>query len=193
MNYIDLIIIILLIASAIGGLTKGLIYEVASLIGLVAGIWGAIKFSGAIETFLVRRLDVTYEHVNIIAFIITFIFIIILVNVLAHAIETSFEGVSLGAANRILGMFFAVFKSAFIIGIILLLIGGVTDFVPGIPEKKIQEAKLTAPLRNLSISTLPFLKSAFEEIKDDVEPKSKSQNSTAPDDDEDEIVQDTIR
>lgn len=193
MNYIDLIIIILLIASAIGGLTKGLIYEVASLIGLVAGIWGAIKFSGAIETFLVRRLDVTYEHVNIIAFIITFIFIIILVNVLAHAIETSFEGVSLGAANRILGMFFAVFKSAFIIGIVLLLIGGLNDFVPGIPEKKIQEAKLAAPLRNLSISTLPFLKSAFEEIKDDVEPKSKSQNSTAPDDDEDEIVQDTIR
>lgn len=193
MNYIDIIILVLLITSAIGGLTKGLIYEVASIIGLIAGIWGAIKFSGAIETFLVRRLDVTYEHVNIIAFIITFIFIIVLVNVLAHAIETSFEGVSLGAANRVLGMFFAVFKSAFIIGIILLLIGGVTDFVPGIPEKKIHEAKLTAPLRNLSISTLPFLKSAFVELKDDIDPKPRSQKPKANDDSEDEEVQDTIR
>ncbi len=171
MNYIDLIIIILLVASAIGGLTKGLIYEVASLIALVAGVWGAIKFSGAIEGFIVRQFNVTYEHLNIIAFFITFILISILVHFLAKAIEHAFESVSMGPVNRILGMIFATIKSAFVIGIILLFIEGIDKVVPVVPEKKIQEAKLYTPLRNLSINTLPFLKGLFEDIKKEVDPK----------------------
>jgi membrane protein required for colicin V production len=46
MNYIDIIIGIVLIVSAISGFRKGLIVEVASLAALILGIWGAIHFSG---------------------------------------------------------------------------------------------------------------------------------------------------
>jgi membrane protein required for colicin V production len=171
MNYIDLIIIFLLIASAIGGLTKGLIYEVASLIALVAGVWGAIKFSGAVETFMVRYFHITYEHINIVAFFITFILISILVHFLAQAIEHAFNTVPIGPVNKVLGMVFATIKSAFIIGIILLFIEGIDKVIPVTPEKKIQEAKLYVPLRNLSINSLPYLKNFFEGVKEEVDPK----------------------
>ena len=44
MNYIDIILGILLLLSAIGGFKKGLIVELASLAALILGIWGAIEF-----------------------------------------------------------------------------------------------------------------------------------------------------
>ena len=119
MNYIDIIIVILLILSAISGLTKGFVYEFASLFGLIAGVWGAIKFSGATRDFLQYRLDINTHYIQIIAFVLTFVLIIILVHIVAKAIEKAMESVSLGVVNRIFGGIFAVFKSAFILGILL--------------------------------------------------------------------------
>lgn len=172
MNYIDIIIVILLILSAISGLTKGFIYEFASLFGLIAGVWGAIKFSGATRDFLQYRLDFDHNYVQIIAFIITFVIITILVHIVAKAIEKAMETVSLGVVNRIFGCIFAVFKSAFILGILFLLIQRIHEAIPAIPDKDIQESSLYDPLRNVAVYSFPFLKGIYDDIKDtDHQPK----------------------
>ena len=46
MNWIDLIIVVILILSLVMGFINGFVKEVASLAALILGIWGAIKFSG---------------------------------------------------------------------------------------------------------------------------------------------------
>jgi len=174
MNYIDIIIVILLILSAIGGLTKGFIYEFASLFGLIAGVWGAIKFSGATRNFLEYRLDINSNHIQIIAFILTFVIITIIVHIVAKAIEKAMETVSLGVVNRIFGCIFAVFKSAFFLGVIFLLIQRIDESVPFIPENDIQESRLYDPLRNVAVYSFPFLKGIYDDIKDtDHKPKDK--------------------
>ena len=45
MNWIDLIIVIILIIAIVRGFTDGFVRELASLAALIFGIWGAIKFS----------------------------------------------------------------------------------------------------------------------------------------------------
>ena len=45
MNVLDIIILVLLVLGLINGFRKGLFVEVASLVALVAGIYGAIHFS----------------------------------------------------------------------------------------------------------------------------------------------------
>jgi len=172
MNYIDIIIVILLILAAISGATKGFVYEFASLFGLIAGVWGAIKFSGATRDFLQYRLDFNHNYVQIIAFILTFIIITILVHIVAKAIEKAMESVSLGVVNRIFGCIFAVFKSAFILGILFLLIQRIDESIPFVPEKAIQESSLYNPLRNVAVYSFPFLKGIYDDIKDtDHQPK----------------------
>jgi membrane protein required for colicin V production len=166
MNYIDIIIVILLILSAISGLTKGFIYEFASLFGLIAGVWGAIKFSGATGDFLKYRLDINNDYVQIIAFVLTFIIIIILVHFIAKAIEKAMESVSLGVVNRIFGSIFAVFKSAFILGILFLLIQRIHEAIPAIPDKDVQESRLYNPLTKVAVYGFPFLKGIYDDIKD---------------------------
>jgi len=175
MNYIDYIIIILLVIAAVKGATKGFIYEVASLIALIGGVWGAIKFSHATETFLEKRLDFTSNYINIIAFVITFIIIIVLVHLLAKAIEKELESVSLGTANRILGLIFASLKMAFILGIIVILIEKIDEHLPFVPEKDVQTSKLYDPLRIMTVNAFPFLEGFYQNLKSDSKEREKSQ------------------
>lgn len=163
MNYIDFIIIILVLASAIKGATKGLIYELASLIALIGGVWGAIKFSHATQTFLVERMDFTNNYIGIISFVITFVIIIIIVHLLAKAVEKALESVALGAANRILGFVFSAFKAMFILGILVILIEKIDETLPFVPKDDVQESKLYNPLRSIAMTTFPFVQGLFED------------------------------
>lgn len=166
MNYIDVIIIVLLIVSAIRGAVKGFIYEITSLIALIAGVWGAIELSGASETFLIEKLNLNNNYVHIIAFVVTFLLIIILVHFIGKAVEKAIETIKLSFVNRLLGFGFALLKSAFILGIVLVLIGKINETIPLIPEKHVQESAIYNPLRGIVVSTFPFIQSFFEEVKE---------------------------
>ncbi|MBN1925962.1 MAG: CvpA family protein [Prolixibacteraceae bacterium] len=165
MNYIDFIIIILLIFSAIGGAKKGFIYEFASLLALILGVWGAIKFSHATEVFLVKRLNIHFEYIDIVAFVVTLAIIVIVIHIIAKAIEKAVETIQLSAINRIAGLVFSVFKTAFLLGIFFVLVERLDEALPIIPEKPIQESKLYTPMRNVAVYSFPFLKNLYEDIK----------------------------
>jgi membrane protein required for colicin V production len=166
MNYIDVIIVLLLIFSVIGGLTKGFIYEFASLVGLIAGIWGAIKFSGATRDFLEYQLNFHNNYIQIIAFVITFVVIIILVHIISKAIEKAVETVNMGVVNRIFGGIFAAFKTAFFLGVFFIFIPRLDELIPSIPDKTIKESRFYEPMRNVAIYSFPFLKGLYEDFKD---------------------------
>ena len=64
MNYIDIVLSILLVLSAISGFKKGLVVELASLAALVLGIWGAFEFSYITSEFLVENLNWKWDHLT---------------------------------------------------------------------------------------------------------------------------------
>ncbi|MDA3879433.1 MAG: CvpA family protein [Prolixibacteraceae bacterium] len=179
MNYIDLIIIILLVISAVKGATKGFIYEIASLAALIAGVWGAVKFSGATEAYLVNRLNFTNQYINIIAFVITLLIIIVVIHFIGKAIEKIIQSISLGVINRLLGLVFSVIKTAFILGIVILLLEKIDENVSFMPKDKVQESRLYSPLQNLTISIFPFMIELYENIK---EKQDDTNDEEEPDD-----------
>lgn len=167
MNYIDYIIVILLVIAAVKGAVKGFVYEVSSLIALIAGVWGAIKFSGATESYLLNRLNFTSQYIDVISFIITFVLIIILVHFIGKAVEKAVESISLGGLNRVLGLVFSVLKTAFILGILVVLIHKIDETISIVPEDDIAESRFYEPLRGLAVSTFPFVQNLIEEMKED--------------------------
>jgi membrane protein required for colicin V production len=173
MNYIDFIVILILILSAINGAKKGFIIEVASLIALIVGVWGAIRFSNAAESYLVYRMGVTSSHVNVIAFIIVFLLIIIAIHFLAKVVQKVVEATALSPANRILGAFFAVFKAAFFIGILVLLVDQINKDFSFFPEKDIKHSKFYNPLHNMALSAFPFLQGIYSDMKSEEEKEKK--------------------
>lgn len=157
MNYIDIILIILLILSGIGGFKNGLVAEVASLAALILGIWGAIEFSYITSDFLVENFQVKTEHLNIISFVVTFIVIVILVHIVGNTVNKLLETVMLGFVNKLAGLVFGVVKSALILSIILVVFDKIDDDVHILPKEAKQNSRMYEPIRSLAPSIFPFI------------------------------------
>jgi membrane protein required for colicin V production len=111
MNYIDIIILAFVVWALFRGFRNGLFIEIASIAALVLGIWGSIRFSWFTQNKLVEYFDMEGQYTGLVAFIITFIVIVVLIHFLARAMDKLMKAVALGFAVRILGAIFAIFLS----------------------------------------------------------------------------------
>lgn len=157
MNYIDIVLVLLLVFSAIGGFRNGLIVELASLAALILGIWGAIHFSYVTSDFLIENLNFKSDHLPVISFIITFVVIVILVHIVANVVDKMVETVMLGFVNKLAGMVFGILKAALILSIILLVFNKIDEDVKILPEKAKAESKMYEPIRSFAPSIFPFI------------------------------------
>lgn len=122
MNYLDIIILAILGWSLFRGFKNGLFIEIASVAALILGIWGSIRFSGFTQTKLVEYFDLQTQYLGLIAFIITFIVIVVLIHFLANALDKLLKAVALGIFVRLLGMVFAVIKSVLILSVVFMVL-----------------------------------------------------------------------
>jgi membrane protein required for colicin V production len=166
-NYFDLIFAILLLWSAYRGITKGFLVMAASLAALVLGVWGAIRFSDLTAGLLIEHLDLQSKYTALIAFAITFIGIVIVVHLLARALDKLVKAVALGWANRLAGLAFAVLRTAFVISIVLVILNSIDRRAPFIPEEHKENSLLYKPLSRLAPAIFPYLN--FGDIKDRIQ------------------------
>ncbi len=157
MNYIDIVLGILLIVAAVRGFIKGFIVELASLLALILGIWGAIHFSHFTADILVNNLDIQSEHISIVAFVITFIVILVAVHILGNIVTKLVEAMALGFINHLAGLLFGVFKTALILSILLLFFDRINQNGDIIAEETIEKSQVYEPLKSLVPTLMPFL------------------------------------
>lgn len=169
-NVFDLVVAVLLAWSAYKGFSKGLISSAASLIALLIGVWGAIKFSNITAGYLTDIINVDEKMLSIIAFAVTFVLIVIGVHFIAKAIEGLAKAVALGFVNNIFGAAFGVFKVAFIISIVLVVINAANKNIEFLSPEFKEESILYKPLSSLAPTFFKYLD--FNEIKEEVQEKA---------------------
>ena len=153
MSQIDIILIIPLLWGAVMGFKKGLVLELASLVGLILGIYGAIKFSDYTAEKLVQFVDITQEWLGLISFLVTFVGIVLGVFLAARILNKALKLVALGTANRVLGLAFGTLKFALIISTALYFFENINrkfDFV----EQDFAEQSLL--YESIKLTTAPF-------------------------------------
>lgn len=158
MNYIDLFLGIILIITAIQGFRKGFIVEAASLAALILGIWGAVKFSDWTAGYISRTFNYHPSYLGTIAFLLTFVGIVVLVHILGKILDNTIKAVALGFLNRLAGIIFGVLKAAVILSILLLLFDPVDENVHILPVKQKAESKIYSPMKQLVPTLFPFIK-----------------------------------
>lgn len=158
MNYIDLTLGLLLIIAAIQGFRKGFIIELASLAALVLGIWGGIKLSDMTAHFITKHTGYTSDYLNIIAFFVTFIIIVILIHIMGKALDSIVKVVMLGFLNRLAGIIFGVLKAAVVLSVLLLLFDDIDETVHILPVQQKQESKIYGPMKEVVPTLFPFIK-----------------------------------
>jgi membrane protein required for colicin V production len=178
MNWIDLIIVIILAVSLLRGFSQGFVKEAASLIALILGIWGAIRFSSLTAMKLYEWFDMTGQYVGIIAFLVTFGVIVVLVNFVGVIVDRIVHAVALSFLNRLLGVAFGLFKSVLILSVFFVILNAIDARRPFLPKERIEESMFYNPISDVAPALFPiigegdFLRS-FDRFRKTPEPEPK--------------------
>lgn len=158
MNYLDIILAILIVVSAISGFTKGFIHQLASLAALILGIFLAVKFSKLIAPFINSHLTSSENASKIIAFVLIFIVVMVLVHLLGKFLEKVLEEVELGLINKIAGLVFGVIKMLFIVSALMIFLQfSIIKF--NWPSQQLREGSfLYKPVESVAPALFPYLK-----------------------------------
>lgn len=178
MNIFDIVISVLLIFAFIRGFSKGFFVEVASLIALVGGVYGAIHFSYFVGDLLEERVDWDENYISLTAFAITFVMIVVAVSFLGKALTKMADFAMLGLVNKVLGGIFALLKSVLILSVIFVFFTRINRTIPFVKQQTLDESILYEPVRYIIPSIFPSIVKEFEskeiELKEPVSLVEKS-------------------
>jgi membrane protein required for colicin V production len=123
-NYFDLTILVPLLFGMYKGFTKGLILSVATLVGLVLGVWAGVKFSHITSEVLFEKFQL---DIPLLAFAVTFLAVLIGMYFLGKLLSKFIDILALGLFNKIGGAIFSACKTILILAVVLLFFENVNS------------------------------------------------------------------
>jgi len=163
MGILDIVLGLLLIYGLYKGLKNGLFVEIASIIALIAGLYGAIHFSYIAGDYLSKNMEWNERYINIASFIITFIVIVIVVQLAGKFLTKIADFAMLGLLNKLAGAIFGALKVAVILGALLVFFERANSSVNLVKSETLEESLLYEPIKE--IGALVFSK-VLKEKKD---------------------------
>lgn len=157
MNWIDFIIIALLAFGLIQGFINGLIIEIAELAALVLGVWGAIHFSWWTADKLAGWFDLQAAWTGIFAFAVTFVVIVICINLLGRLLDTVLKAAAMGFVIKLLGAVFGVIKTVIILSVVFVFLNSINQKHRFLPSNTIAKSYLYNPIADIIPSIFPVI------------------------------------
>ncbi len=184
-NYLDLILGSILVYGAVRGLMKGLIIEIAGLLALIIGVWGAIHFSYLVGEFLSEKIDWNEQYISLSAFIITFLGIVVAISTIGKALTSVASIIALGWLNKLFGAVFGLTKFAFMLSVILMVVIQINNKLDFIEKNTLKESILFEGVSKIAPAILPMINSfdvqdwwdnAYDKAEDAIEKGKKVVN-----------------
>ncbi len=157
MGIIDIVLGALILFGLIRGFMKGLFVEVASLVALVAGVYGAIHFSNFAGDFLESKVDWNENSINIVAFAVTFVIIVFTIALAGKALTKLANFAALGIINKLLGGLFGGLKIALILSVVLIIFDRMNSTIPFTDKETLDTSILYKPVKSLVPTILPSI------------------------------------
>jgi membrane protein required for colicin V production len=149
MGVIDIVLGALILFGLVRGFMKGLFVEVASLVALIAGVYGAIHFSSFAAEFLQTKTEWTEQTINITAFAVTFVIIVLAIGLAGKALTKLADFAALGIINKLAGGVFGALKIALILSIVLNVFDKLNNTITLLDDDTKQESVLYKPVKSL--------------------------------------------
>ena len=144
MQTIDWILVVLLLLGAIRGWRTGLIKQVVSLGGLIAGLLIAKLCYAIVGDAIAPHIDNHTTLAHVLAFILIWIAVPVILGVLGEILTTVLDKLFvLGTVNSILGALLGLIKFQLIIGALIWVLCATKI----IGENTMQQSVLCAPLK----------------------------------------------
>ena len=167
MNYLDIIIAIIVLLFALKGLRKGLIIEVITLLAFAVGIYGAMHFSDFTASHLEEVMEVNPKYLNTVAFVMTFILVVVVVNLVGRAVSELVKKLNLGFLDRLGGFVFGAALGVLLCSVFVMVLNNL-QLLGLVKEEVKKESKLYPYVEK----TVPYVYKGFDLVKGAVEEHS---------------------
>lgn len=165
MSVLDIVLTVLILFGLVRGLMNGFFVEIASLIALVAGVYGAIHFSNFAATLIDENSQWDEKTVNIVAFAVTFLIIVLVIAIAGKALTKLADFAALGIVNKLLGALFGALKVAVILSVFLNVFDSMNRAIPLTDEDSIKDSMLYAPVKSLIPTIFPIILEKKKELE----------------------------
>ena len=149
MSVIDIVLAAIILFGLVRGFMKGLFVEEASLVSLIAGVYGAIHFSNFASDFLQTKVDWNEKTINIVAFAVTFVIIVLAIALAGKALTKLADFAALGIINKLLGAAFGALKLGLILSVLLIVFDRFNSTIAFTDEETLDESVLYKPVKSL--------------------------------------------
>ena len=126
MNLFDMLAIVILAFCVIRGMFRGLIKEISSIIGVLAGFYAAYTYY-TFPADLLSRWFSDPAHVNIVSFLLIFCTVFLVISMLGVVIKYVLNIAFLGWFDRVCGIGFGLVKGILLVSVLLIIF---TAFLP---------------------------------------------------------------
>ncbi|MBT0607088.1 CvpA family protein [Aequorivita echinoideorum] len=162
MNTLDVIIGVILIIAFFMGFSKGLLRALASLVGIVVGVYCALFFREPVGDYLIRWFDWSADTTSAVAFILTLVLVMILFSILGRILTKVADFAMLGIFNKIFGGIFNVLKYSFLLSVVFMLVNS-SESYRILSDTEREDSKLYPTIVAIAPAILPKV---MEEINE---------------------------
>jgi membrane protein required for colicin V production len=146
------------------GFTKGFIIEIASLAALMLGLYGGIRFSGFVASYISKWFEIKSDYIPLISFSVTFLLIVLVVFLVAKGVDKLVKSAALGLPNRIAGAIIGAAKIIVIISVILLLVNKYDKNGLFLKDEIRKNSLLYNPISELVVKVYPSVSKALGNV-----------------------------
>ncbi len=158
MNYLDIIIIIVLVWGFYNGFKKGAVYMLISLLAIVIGIYAAIHFSYLLVGKLGEFIGKDPSQLKIVSYILTFVIVFGLMHLIGKILDKFLDAIALGFVNRLAGGALSVAIKTIVLSLALWLFDQGNQMFPIVKQETLNASVLYKPIKNFSPIILVNLK-----------------------------------
>lgn len=142
MNYIDFVIVLVVLVGTLYGLIKGIFRQLGSLGGFVAGVLVSRLFGGSFASLLQQMFDLPVGVSRVVAYSLLFLLVYLVCLQLMRLIHHFSHQVALGWLDRLGGALFGAVKYLVILSILLNLVHAVDHKVRLLPAREVSTSHL---------------------------------------------------
>jgi membrane protein required for colicin V production len=158
MNWLDVVIVILLIFAVWEGWRQGVITQILGLAAVVSGIFLAWRFGHAIGSWL----GMEGTAAAIAGFAIVLVVVVVAVVLVGRLTRGLFRIVGLGMFDNVLGVIFSALKMSVIVGLVMLLVEIADPEGRVVPESVKERSAMYGAVNRVNGVIVPFVKDIFK-------------------------------
>lgn len=169
MSTIDIILVIFLLYFAFKGYTSGFIISLATLSGLVLGFYAASHFSEFTANWLQKDMGLESSNIRLIAYVVTFIIVIVLIFLLGRFMTGVVKTAGLGIVNRLAGAVFGIGKGLLIASFLFLMLSHLDPKESLLTKSQKKNSVLYKPVSAVAPAVIPLLQKYTVVVQDFIE------------------------